>query len=507
MTKLSAGRLLMVDIEGQVLDADTADFLRSNDIRAVCLFRKNLGTEAQIQQLTADLRALMGRGALIAMDQEGGSVVRALSLPQAPGAMALGAVGDDALAEATGAAVARGLRHLGINWNFAPVVDINNNPANPVIAERSFSADPSEVVRLAGAWLRGATGQGVACCIKHFPGHGDTHTDSHHALPVVDKSIDQLEALELLPFRALSEAAPAVMTAHIVYPQIDPDCPATLSRTLLTGVLRDRIGYCGVVITDALMMKAVHDRYGHAQAAVMALQAGADMPLAQGTRAEQAATLSAIDAARSEGALDEVSLQAAVARLDALAERFPAVPLALSDVQRSRDEALMADGWARALTAVGGPGLPHPPATSEPLRVVTQGRVDSNGVSEAGLPAAAVRALFSAFTDVEFVEVPSLPAIDPAVLRSATRHVVLVGNQRPRYLTKGLRADLHLALWNPFQVMDVQAPAVVTWGYGSGALAAAQAWLEGRSTAPGRAPVELQSGAGNTCPTAAGAVQ
>ncbi len=496
MNPTPPGRLLMVDIEGRALDAETAAFLRQHQIRAVCLFRKNLGTEAQIQRLTADLRAVMneggGEGALIAMDQEGGSVVRALSLPQAPGAMALGAVGDEALAEATGAAVARGLRHLGINWNFAPVVDVNNNPANPVIAERSFSADPHAVSRLAGAWLRGATAQGVACCIKHFPGHGDTHTDSHHDLPVVDKSVAELQALELLPFRELSDLAPAVMTAHIVYPQIDPDRPATLSRAILTGLLREGIGYRGVVITDALMMKAVHDRYGHAQAAVMALQAGADMPLAQGTRAEQAATLAAIDAARAEGVLDESVLQAAAARLDALAARFPAVPTVLTDVQRREDETLMASGWARALTAVGSPTAP---ALGEPLRVVTQGRVDSDGVSEAGLPAAAVRALFSGFADVEFVEVPSLPSIDPAVLQSAERMVVLVGNQRPRYRTAGLKADLHLALWNPFQVMDVQAPAVVTWGYGSGALLALKDWLEGRAEAPGVAPVALKIGA------------
>lgn len=491
MTKPPSGRLLMVDIEGTRLDADTAAFLRSNHIRAVCLFRKNLGSEAEIQRLTADLRAAMGDGALIAMDQEGGSVVRALSLPQAPGAMALGAVDDDALAEATGAAVARGLRHLGINWNFAPVVDVNNNPANPVIAERSFSADPHAVARLAGAWMRGAASQGVACCIKHFPGHGDTHTDSHHDLPVVDKSIAELEALELLPFRALSADAPAVMTAHIVYPQIDADRPATLSHAVLTGLLRERIGYRGVVITDALMMKAVHDRYGHAKAAVMALQAGADMPLAQGSRAEQAATLAAIDAARADRTLDEAVVLAATARLDALAARFPAVPRTLDSEQRAADEALMADGWARAMTAVGAPSAP---ALSQPLRVVTQGRVDSDGVSEAGLPAVAVRALFEGFTDVEFLEVPSLAKIDPAVLHSIERCVVLVGNQRPRYQTKGLKADLHLALWNPFQVMDVQAPAIVTWGYGRGALQALKAWLEGRGTAPGTAPVALQAG-------------
>ena len=233
-----------------------------------------------MRQLTADLREVMGEHALIALDQEGGSVVRATFLPQPPAAMALGAGGDADACEAVGAAVARGLRSLGINWNFAPVLDVNNNPANPVIAERSFSEDPRQVALLAGAWMRGALGEGVACCVKHFPGHGDTHVDSHRDLPVVDKSLDELRALELLPFAALKDEAPAMMTAHIVYPQLDPEHPATLSRRILGGLLREEMGYDGVVITDSLVMKAIHERYGHPRAAVLTLAAGADMAMA-----------------------------------------------------------------------------------------------------------------------------------------------------------------------------------------------------------------------------------
>ena len=308
-TPFHPGHLVMVDIPGTSLDAASAEFLRRHHVRAICLFRRNLGTEDEIRQLTADLREVMGPNSLIGIDQEGGSTIRATFLPQAPAAMALGAIGDEALCEEVGATVARGLRSLGINWNFAPVLDVNNNPGNPVIAERSFGEDPAEVARLAAAWMRGSLREGVACCVKHFPGHGDTATDSHHALPVVDKSVAELEALELKPFRALAHArgdtpaAPSVMTAHIVYPQIDREHPATLSRPVLTGLLREAIGYDGVVITDALMMKAVHERYGHAVAAVMALQAGADMPLAQGTLEEQGATVKAIEQALAEGHL------------------------------------------------------------------------------------------------------------------------------------------------------------------------------------------------------------
>ena len=496
MTEFHPGQLLMVDIPGKTLDEATAEFLRRHHIRAVCLFRKNLGSEIEIRQLTAELRAVMGEYALIALDQEGGSVIRATSLPQAPAAMALGAVGDAHLAEEVGAAVARGLRYLGINWNFAPVLDVNNNPANPVIADRSFGADPALVERMARAWMRGSLREGVACCVKHFPGHGDTHVDSHFSLPCVDKSLAELEALELKPFRALAHgskgdlAAPAMMTAHIVYPQLDPEHPATLSRRLLTGLLRESIGFQGVVITDALMMKAVHDRYGHAGAALLALQAGADMPLAQGSQAEQAATLAAIKLAIQEGRLKLLDLQAAQQRLNALAMAYPAEPRDYSPAQRATDDALMHKAWAASLSAIGGA---EPPTTLQPLRVITQGQVASTGVAEAGLPAASVAQLFVGFADVEYVFIPDLRLLEENDLPQDKRLNVLVSNQRARYgkAAAAARPDLHLAIWNPFQVLDIDAPAVISWGYADGALVALKEWLAGRIEAKARPPVRL----------------
>jgi beta-N-acetylhexosaminidase len=490
------GHLVMVDIPGTSLDAATAEFLRRHHVRAICLFRRNLGTEDEIRRLTADLREVMGPHSLIGIDQEGGSTVRATFLPQAPAAMALGAIGDEALCEEVGATVARGLRSLGINWNFAPVLDVNNNPANPVIAERSFSEDPAEVARLAAAWMRGSLREGVACCVKHFPGHGDTATDSHHALPVVDKSIPELEALELKPFRALAHAhgrtpaAPSVMTAHIVYPQIDPEHPATLSRPVLTGLLRQNIGYDGVVITDALMMKAVHDKYGHALAAVMALQAGADMPLAQGTLDEQAATVQAIEQALVQGHLLPADVKRSEARLVALAQAYPVSPKPYDAAQRAADDAAMRAAWARGLTAFGRAA---PPALDAPIRVVTQDSVECDGVSEAGLPAVRVRDRFSAVADVQFIRMPDLREISAATFPRDGRVNVLVSNHRTRFgaSAAAARPDLHLALWNPFQLFDIAAPAVVTWGYADGALAAVQAWLEGRAQATGRSPVNL----------------
>lgn len=490
MSNFDPGRLVMVDIPGQSLDAETAAFLREQKIRSVCLFRKNLGTEDEVRALVGDLIAVLGPEALIGIDQEGGAVVRATFLPQPPSAMALGASGDAARAEAVGAAVARGLKSLGINWNFAPVLDVNNNPSNPVIGERSFSNDPVEVSRLAAAWMRGSLSAGVACCVKHFPGHGDTHVDSHHALPTVDKSRAELNALELAPFKALAGQAPAMMTAHIVYPQIDPDRPATLSPALIGGILRQDWGYDGVVITDALMMKAVAERFGYAKSAVMAIEAGADMVLAQGSLAEQLVAINALRDAFASGRLTAQQGEVANARLDKLAAAYPARVVG-DAAARASDHALMAEAWAAGLTALRGA---RPPAVNAPIRVIVQGDVPTDMVSEAGPTGRQAVALFDAFTDAQVQMVDDIAQLDWRRVPQDGRVNVLVSTRRARYgLTAAeWRPDLHLSLWNPYQALDVAGPTVLSWGFAPGALAALKAWLEGRTQATGHAPQGLQ---------------
>jgi len=443
-----------------------------------------------VRALTAALRKTIGPRALLAIDQEGGAVVRTTFLPHPPPAMALGAAGTGKLAEDVGAAVARGLKSVGFNWNFAPVLDVNNNPANPVIAERSFSSNPSEVARLAGCWMRGALGEGVACCVKHFPGHGDTRVDSHRALPVVDKTRRELGALELKPFRALQSLAPAVMTAHIVYPRIDADFPATLSGKWLRDLLRERWRYRGVIITDSLAMQAIRQRYGHGRAAVLALQAGADMAMVLGGRDEQAAAVQAIAEALADGSLERPRLRRSCARLDALAERYPVRSMRYAKATREKDEQLMERAWALALTPIGDP---RPPRRDRPLRVITQRQLPSDGVSEAGPSDEAVASLFEGFGAVEIVWLDTLQNLDWDRLPQDGRASVLVSSQRTRFGDASLRwrPQLHLALWNPLQVLDVAAPAVISWGFAEAALAALRAWLEGRAPAPGRAPVPL----------------
>lgn len=482
-----AGQLIMIRFPGTVLDAATADFLKANSIRAVCLFRGNMTDSEQLGKLTADLRAVMGPESLIAIDQEGGAVVRSTWVPAPPAAMGLGAADDTDLAYRTGAAVARAVKALGFNWNFAPVLDLNNNPHNPVIAERSFGAEPQRAAELAMSWMAGSHAEGVACCVKHFPGHGDTNADSHRDLPTVNKPVGELDRLELAPFRIASAAAPAMMTAHIVYPTLDPDNPATMSRRILTGLLRDEWKYKGIVITDGMDMHAIAGRYGVGNAAVRALTAGADMVMALGTPETQDETLNSIAAALASGELTTDDVRLRLERLSALALAYPCKPRSYNEDAADRE--VMAEGWCRALTAYG---QPRRPAKGAQVRLVVRQDVVSDGVSEAGVPAETVAASLRRLYDVELVTFADAETFDWSALPGDGRFTMLASTSRLRYGERARatwRPDLHLALWNPYQALDIQAPALMTYGFAKPALDAVNSWLSDELEATGRAPV------------------
>lgn len=485
-----AGQLMMVRLFGTELDADTDAFLRQYKVRGACLFRQNMVDAAQLTRFTGRLRDALGPQALIALDQEGGAVVRSTWVPAPPSAMALGAANDPHLAREVGAAVARAVRSLGFNWNFAPVLDLNNNPHNPVIAERSFGADPETATRIALAWMAGSESEGVACCVKHFPGHGDTHVDSHRDLPTVDKPLEELERFEFAPFRMAARgdnAAPAMMTAHIVYPALDPVYPATMSRPILTGILRERFGYEGVVITDGMDMHAIAHRFGAGEAAVNALLAGADMVMAIGTRETQLETVHAIAEAIRGGVLPLAEVEARLARLGALAERHPAGAAAYA--VESDDRALMARAWRAGLTALGRPQ--RPPRGSK-VRLVARADVVSDGVSEAGVPAASIAQALGRLYEVELATFADAESFDWRALPRDGRFTILASTSRRRYgphARASWRPDLHLALWNPYQALDFDAPALMTYGFAPPALDAVVAWLAGEAEAPGRCPV------------------
>ena len=487
-----AGQLIMVRLFGTELDADTDTFLRRYKVRGACLFRQNMVDAAQLTRFTGALRDAMGPEALIALDQEGGAVVRSTWVPAPPSAMALGAANDPRLAREVGAAVARAVRALGFNWNFAPVLDLNNNPHNPVIAERSFGADPDTATGIAMAWMEGSESEGVACCVKHFPGHGDTHVDSHRDLPTVDKPLAELERFEFAPFRIAAPKASAVMTAHIVYPALDPQFPATMSRPILTGILRERFGYEGVIITDGMDMHAIAHRYGAGEAAVNALVAGADMVMAIGSRETQVETVQAIAAAIRDGVLPLPEVEARLARLAKLAAAHPAGPAhdASGAPEREHDDrALMARAWRAGLTALG---QPQRPPRGAPVRLVARADVVSDGVSESGVPAAAIAAALGRLYQVELLTFADAETFDWSALPQDGRFTILASTSRRRYgphARATWRPDLHVALWNPYQALDFDAPALMTYGFAAPALDTVVAWLAGEIEAPGCCPV------------------
>ncbi|MEU3722561.1 glycoside hydrolase family 3 N-terminal domain-containing protein [Streptomyces sp. NPDC031705] len=247
----------------------------------------NTRTPHQIAALSNGLqRAAADSGAgiplLLSVDQEHGAVAR-IGRPATllPGAMALGAAGSPANARRAARIAGTELAAMGIRQDYAPVADVNVNPANPVIGVRSFGSDPARAAELAAAQVRGYQGAGVAAAAKHFPGHGDTETDSHVGLPVMRHTRAQWEELDEPPFRAAVRAGvDVVMTAHIVFPALDPSGdPATLSRPIVTGILRERLGFRGVVVTDALDMAGVRQKYGDDRVPVLALKAGCDQLL------------------------------------------------------------------------------------------------------------------------------------------------------------------------------------------------------------------------------------
>lgn len=276
-----AGQLFLVSFQGESLDEQTKSFLKANHFGNVILFSKNTGGKDKIAALTAEIQkeiqANTNFPALIGIDQEGGTITR-IKDAWYPGAMAAAAAGDAEKVRQMGEYLGQDLRLLGINLNFAPVCDINSNPQNPVIGVRSYGDTPETVAKYSQAFLLGLREGGVLACAKHFPGHGDTATDSHYGLPIIDKSMQELKENELIPFQnAVENQIPAVMTSHILFPQIAQDVPATLSKEILTGLLREEMGFDGLIITDGMRMQAITKYYGLEKACVQAINAGADL--------------------------------------------------------------------------------------------------------------------------------------------------------------------------------------------------------------------------------------
>ncbi|WP_243449420.1 glycoside hydrolase family 3 protein [Clostridium perfringens] len=280
------------------INSEVAEVIDKYDLGGVILFAENVKEISQTTTLIHDLQEVAindedgNLPLLITLDQEGGIVTRLGEGTNLPGNMALGATRSEKSSYDAGYVIGKELNALGVNVDFAPVLDTNNNPENPVIGVRSISSNPELVGKLGKNIANGIQDQGVAATAKHFPGHGDTSTDSHYGLPMVDKSIEELRETELKPFKiAIENGIDMIMTAHIQFPQIEKDTfiskkdgsqisiPATLSDDIIKGILREEMEYDGVVITDAMNMKAISDHFGELESTKMAINAGIDIIL------------------------------------------------------------------------------------------------------------------------------------------------------------------------------------------------------------------------------------
>ena len=497
--------------EARTVNAHARALVEEMHVGAVVLLGRNVDSRLpdSIRATITELQSLSRIPLFIAIDQEGGTVNRLRApLHEFAGNMALGATGDPELAYLQAKAQARELLALGINWNFAPVMDVNNNPDNPIIGVRSYGADPKLVAQLGTAAIRGYQEAGLLACAKHFPGHGDTDVDSHLALPVIRGGRERLESVELVPFRAAIRAGVgAIMTTHIVFPALDESRPATLSRVILTGLLREQLGYDGLVITDCLEMKAIADTAGSVRGAVEALKAGADMVLIGHTLEVQRAAVQAIRQALETGELPETRLNEAVERVLTAKQRFLVQsPPAEGTPWLDPEHDALEERIARAsMTVVKG-------ASDDGYRIPLNAKLAVLSAHHQ-LPALAeyLRGYTSYLTAVQLD--PNLPdeEMHTAVQQAseAERCVVAtcppepwtekpIHQERQAQLVKKLHAQLGerlivVALREPYDIRHFSEVRnyLCTYGYTSGSLKALADVLFGAFAPAGRLPVQL----------------
>ena len=418
----------------------------------VILFARDFKDLADARRLIARLRELAHpRRLFVSLDEEGGWVSQlAGHLVVPPNAATLARVADPSTIAWIANVTARRLRAIGFDWDYAPVADVHSEPDNPVIGPRAWGSTPAQVTTNIGAWLDGLKGTGVAGCIKHAPGHGDTRTDSHLALPVCDQPEATLAAREFVPFAAHPGAA-SLMTAHVVFPALDPDLPGTFSRRIVQGVIRERLGFRGVVITDALEMQGAAKGRTPAEAGLAALGAGCDLLLYAHWNEEVRRARHTLAEAVTDGLVDRVLFDASRPRLAAFDAAHPApTPEELATPL----EALTPEGWesrladliARALEVRGT--LPQPVASGG-WRVIEEsewkhGPTFAQSLREAGVPdggAAPAADVIAIASRIPLTEA----RIADLRTHAAQRPTVLVGLQNDRFLEAVPEAALRLS--------------------------------------------------------------
>lgn len=485
------------------------DWLREGRLGGVILFARNVESPAQLAALTSQLHDASPYPLLISIDQEGGTVARLREVfSESPGALALSSIGADSerVTEQVSGVLAREMAALGINWTYAPVVDISYNAANPTVGTRSFGGDSRRVATLAAAAVRGFQSNGVAACAKHFPGLGDTEIDTHLALPRLNTDLNQLLENDLLPYReTLAHGLATIMTTHTIFNALDTDHPATLSPHVIHRLIRDELNFDGVVTTDCMEMKAIDDNYGVAESVVRAANASVDIILFSHTRGLQAEAYDHLLAAVKRGDVSEAVVDNANRRIAALKARFPAQKPDIAQICSDDHQHIVNNAAQSAVTLVRAEAGVFPLKANDERRVLLvefSPGVDSL-VQEDEARTHLTRFVRSQLPAIQAITLPTKPtsqhiatvqAQTADVLVIATRNAHLNSQQADavRQLSQMDADIILLALRNPYDAALIDGGTVLcTAGDSIPSLRAVSKALVGLFEPTGHLPVEV----------------
>lgn len=530
------GQMLLCGFEGTEATDKLKELIAEHQVGGVIYFARNVVNTAQVAELSDQLQEIAGQAGVmplwVSIDQEGGMVARITEgVALMPGQMALaaGALGADAGASAEVSASAsasansnaayeaalisgKELRALGINLNFAPVLDVNNNPDNPVIGVRSFGESAELVAEFGLRAVQGFQDANVVATAKHFPGHGDTSVDSHLDLPTIVHEQERIRSLELVPFvKAIENGVDAIMSSHIYFPAFEAEkLPATLSKSVLTGLLREELGYDGVVMTDCMEMNAIAEHYGTVAASVMAIEAGADLVLISHSFDRQIGAIAAIEQAVREGRISEARIDASVERLLALkARRGLLEPQQTGEVGTAEHCAVAQRLSEASITLVKDEQGLLPLKRTRTLAVTVAAAV-SSGVDEAYAgPASLGAALAARGLDVidRVLPLAEVGGLSGSVLEAAEGvEQIVVGTYNARFhpaqveLVRALQAIgkplVVVGLRVPYDLLELSEVSTFVAAYESRPLAlqSTAKGLLGELEMKGRLPVTLGSG-------------
>lgn len=500
------GQMFVVGFDGLVAPDYLLEWLREGRVGGVILFNRNVDSPEQLAALTRSLHEASKYPLLISIDQEGGTVARMRhGFTESPGALAIASNPNNrqANAEQVSKILGEEMHAMGINWNYAPAVDILYNPSNPTLGTRSFGTTPQEVAELAVPAVRGFQAGGVAACAKHFPGLGDTAIDTHLDLPRLDTSLETLRQNDLIPYQAITQNGIAsIMTTHTIFTTLDPDYPATLSSIIIQRLLRDELRFDGVVTTDCMEMKAIDDYYGIDESTVRAALATVDMILVSHTPAKQEAAYNALLEAVKTGVVPMEIVDQANARISQLKADFPALTEPdLSQIRKPENVAFVLDVAKGAITHPRGE-LPKFTPDTKIFVVEFAGRLDTlvqentrgsnlSHIFKARWPDAQT-ILFPPNPTAEELREVDLSDADIVIFAVRNAHFNQAQSAIVQDLNKQAKQSVLLSLRSPFD-MDLlpDSPVLTTCGDSLPSLIAVTQVLLGEGSPAGQIPFEV----------------